>query len=250
MTDIDISRVDGIQVLRLNRPAKKNALTAAMYAALVDALMSGDSASDVSVHVILGTDGVFSAGNDLHDFLRTADGSTGLGDDVLRFIRLLPLVGKPLVAGVDGFAIGIGTTMLLHCDLVYASERAQFATPFLNLGLVPEAASSLLMPARMGYARAFEMLALGNTFSAQQARDAGLVNAVVHSHELEAAVMDAARRLAAKPAEALAAARRLMRGDVAAILKRMDEEADAFKERLASPEAKTALAAFLNKSRG
>jgi enoyl-CoA hydratase/carnithine racemase len=250
MTDIDISRVDGIQVLRLNRPAKKNALTAAMYAALVDALMSGDSASDVSVHVILGTDGVFSAGNDLHDFLRTADGSTGLGDDVLRFIRLLPLVGKPLVAGVDGFAIGIGTTMLLHCDLVYASERAQFATPFLNLGLVPEAASSLLMPARMGYARAFEMLALGNTFSAQQARDAGLVNAVVHSFELEAAVMDAARRLAAKPAEALAAARRLMRGDVAAILKRMDEEADAFKERLASPEAKTALAAFLNKSRG
>jgi enoyl-CoA hydratase/carnithine racemase len=250
MTDIGISRVDGIQVLRLNRPAKKNALTAAMYAELVDALISGDSASDVSVHVILGTDGVFSAGNDLHDFLRTADGSAGLGDDVLRFIRLLPLVGKPLVAGVDGFAIGIGTTMLLHCDLVYATERAQFSTPFLNLGLVPEAASSLLMPARMGYARAFEMLALGNTFSAQQAREAGLVNAVVHSYELEAAVMDAARRLAAKPTEALAAARRLMRGDVAAILKRMDEEAEAFKERLASPEAKVAVAAFLNKSRG
>jgi enoyl-CoA hydratase/carnithine racemase len=250
MTDIGISRVDGIQILRLNRPAKKNALTAAMYASLVDALMSGDSASDVSVHVILGTDGIFSAGNDIHDFLRTADGSSGLGDDVLRFIRLLPLVGKPLVVGVDGLAIGIGTTMLLHCDLVYASERAQFSTPFLNLGLVPEAASSLLMPARMGYARAFEMLVLGNVFTAQQAHEAGLVNAVVHSFELEAAVMDAARRLADKPPEALAAARRLMRGDVATILKRMDEEADAFRQQLTSPEAKTALAVFLNKSRG
>ena len=248
MSAIEISRSGRIQILRFNRPEKKNALTAAMYASLVDALMSGDSASEVAAHVILGSGGVFCAGNDIRDFLATAEGNAGLGEDVLRFIRLLPLIAKPLIAGVDGLAIGIGTTLLLHCDLVYASPRAQFSTPFLNLGLVPEAASSLLMPARMGYARAFEMLVLGNTFSAGHAREAGLVNAVVPSVELEAAVMEAAQRLAAMPPEALTAARRLMRGDVAAILARIDEEAEAFKDRLASPEARAAFATFMSKS--
>lgn len=250
MPDIEISRVDRIQILRFNRPAKKNALTAAMYAALAEAIEAGDALSNISVHVILGSNGMFCAGNDIHDFLKTAEGNPGLGADALRFIRLLPLVAKPLIAGVDGPAIGIGTTLLMHCDLVYAADGAQFSTPFLNLGLVPEAASSLLMPQRMGYARAFEMLVLGNTFSALQAREAGLVNAVVPSNELEATVMDAARRLAAKPAAALAAARRLMRGDVADILQRMDEEAEAFKQQLATPEAKAAFQAFLAQSRG
>lgn len=250
MTDIEVSRADRIQILRFNRPAKKNALTGAMYTALVEALISGDSSSDVAVHVILGSDGVFSAGNDIHDFLKTAGSNTGLGEDVLRFVRLLPLVAKPMIAGVDGLAIGIGTTLLLHCDLVYATERAQFSTPFLNLGLVPEAASSLLMPQRFGHARAFEMLALGNSFTAERAYEAGLVNAVVPVPDLETTVMAAAQRLAAKPSEALIAARRLMRGDVAPILNRIDEEAAAFKERLASPEAQAAFAQFLNKSRG
>ncbi len=248
MADIEISRVDRVQILRLTRSAKRNALTAAMYAALSEALLAGDSANDVAVHVILGSDGVFSAGNDLRDFLNAADGAEGPGNEVLRFIRLLPLVGKPLIAGVDGLAIGIGTTLLLHCDLVYASERAQFSTPFLNLGLVPEAASSLLMPQRRGYARAFDMLVLGSVFSAEDAKAAGLVNAVVPSSDLEPTVLDAARRLAEKPPEALAAARRLMRSDVTAILKCMDDEAEAFKQRLASPEARSAFAAFLTKS--
>lgn len=249
MPDIEISRIDRIQVLRINRPAKKNALTAAMYAALFEALVSGDGSNDIAAHVILGSSGVFCAGNDIHDFLKTAEGNPGLGADVLRFIRLLPLVSKPLIAGVDGQAIGIGTTMLMHFDLVYASEAAQFSTPFLSLGLVPEAASSLLMPQRMGYARAFEMLVLGNTFSASQAKDAGLINGIVAASDLEATVIGAARQLAAKPASALAAARCLMRGDVADILQRMDEEAEAFKHQLSSPEAKAAFAAFLNKSR-
>ncbi|MEQ1576718.1 MAG: crotonase/enoyl-CoA hydratase family protein [Hyphomicrobium sp.] len=250
MPDIEISLVDRIQVLRINRPAKKNALTSEMYAALSSALEDGDADSDVSAHVILGSGGVFTAGNDIHDFLKTAQGSPGLGVEVLRFIHLLPIVGKPLIAGADGAAIGIGTTLLLHCDLVYASDRAQFSTPFLNLGLVPEAASSWLMPQRMGYARAFELLVLGNTFSAAQALQAGLVNAVVPANELEATVMDAARRLAGKPAAALAAARRLMRGDAAPILKRTGEEAKAFAQQLATPEAKAAFESFLNKSRG
>jgi enoyl-CoA hydratase/carnithine racemase len=247
MSDIEISRADCVQILRLTRPAKKNALTAAMYAALVEALVAGDSDSQVAVHVILGLDGVFSAGNDLRDFLGVSDGAEGLGQEVLRFIRMLPLVGKPLIAGVDGPAIGIGTTLLLHCDLVYASDRAQFSTPFLALGLVPEAASSLLMPQRMGYARAFDMLVMGSVFSADEAKAAGLVNAVVAPQDLEAKVLDAARRLAEKPQEALASARRLLRGDVAAILKCMDDEAEAFKQRLASPEARGAIAAFLSK---
>ena len=250
MPDIEITRVDRIQIVRLTRPAKKNALTAAMYAALADAIEAGDCASEVAVHVILGSNGVFCAGNDIHDFLKSAEGNPGLGADVMRFIRRLALVSKPLIAGVDGQAIGIGTTLLMHCDLVYASEAAQFSTPFVNLGLVPEAASSLLMPQRMGYARAFELLVLGNTFSAAQAKEAGLVNAVVPSSELEAAVMDAARRLAAKSAAALAAARRLMRGDEAGIAHRIDEEAKAFKQQLATPEAKAAFQAFLSKSRG
>ncbi len=143
---------------------------------------------------------------------------------MLRFIRLLPVIRKPLIAAVDGNAIGIGTTMLFHCDLVYATPGATFATPFLDLGLIPEAASSLLMPQRMGYARAFAMLALGDPISADDAVAAGFVNAVVPAGDLRATALDAARQLAEKPPEALALARRLMRGDPAEVLKRIDEE--------------------------
>ena len=250
MSEIEIHCVDRIQIVRINRPAKKNALTSAMYAALSDALVQGEAADDVRVHVLFGSDGVFSAGNDIHDFLQSAQGHPGLGPDVLRFIRLLPVLTKPLIAGVDGLAIGIGTTLLLHCDLVYASERAQFSTPFLNLGLVPEAGSSLLMVQRMGYVRAFEMLALGHTFTALEAKAAGLVNAVVAVDDLEAAVLSAAQTLASKPAGALAAARRLMRGEVTQILARIDAEAEAFRHQLQSPEAKAAFETFLTKSRG
>ncbi len=249
MTDIDISRRDRIQVLRFSRPQKKHAITAAMYTALADALEAGDRGSDVAVHVILGSEGVFSAGNDIHDFLISAQEAHGFGPQVLRFLRLLPVVAKPFIAGVDGAAIGIGTTLLMHCDLVYASERAKFSTPFLDLGLVPEAASSLLMVQRMGYARAFEMLVLGNTLSAAAAKEAGLVNAVVASGDLEAHVMEAASRLAVKPSDALTAARRLMRGQPREILQRTEDEAQAFARQLASPTAQAAMAAFLSKSR-
>ena len=152
-----------------------------------------------------------------------------------------------MIAAVDGLAIGVGTTMLLHCDLVYASPGASFRTPFLDLGILPEAASSLLMPRRMGHVRAFEMLALGAPYSAEQAREAGLINAIVQPDKLEATALDAGRRLASKPPEALALARKLMRGDPVEIIARIDAEIVEFADRLASPEAKEAFQAFLEK---
>lgn len=244
--DVLISAEGGIQTIRLNRAAKKNALTGAMYATMCDAIEAGDADPDIAVHVIFGSGGVFSSGNDINDFLATAKGG-GVPSSVLRFIRLLPRIEKPVVAGVDGPAVGIGTTLLFHCDLVYATPGAVFATPFLDLGLVPEAASSLLMPARMGYARAFEMLTLGTPFPASRMLEAGLLNAVVPAGEVEAHAMDAARALASKPPQALRAARRLMRGDPAEIIKRTDAEAVTFAERLVSPEAREAFQAFLEK---
>lgn len=244
--DIEITRGRGVQTIRLNRAAKKNALTGAMYAAMSDAIEAGDGDADIAAHVIVGSGGVFSSGNDINDFLATAQGGA-VPTHVLRFIRLLPRIAKPVVGAVDGPAVGIGTTLLFHCDLVYATPGAVFATPFLDLGLVPEAASSLLMPQRMGYARAFEMLALGTPFPASRMVEAGLINAVVPAADLEAKATEAAEALAAKPPEALAAARRLMRGDPAAILARTDEEAVTFAKRLTSPEAREAFQAFLEK---
>lgn len=245
--DVEVSIADGVQILRLTRAAKKNALTGPMYATLCNAIEKGDEDGAVAAHVIVGSGGVFTAGNDLGDFLATAQGTGDLGNDVLRFIRLLPVVRKPLIAAVDGQAVGIGTTMLFHCDLVYATPGSNFATPFLDLGLIPEAASSLLMTERMGYARAFEMLVLGEVFTAEQAVATGFVNKIVPSTDLEAVAFAAARRLAGKPPEALAISRRLMRGDPAPILERTDVEVEMFRKRLNSPEALEAFTAFFEK---
>ena len=250
-SEIAVSRAGGVQVIRIQRPDKKNALTSAMYAAMSTALSDGEARSDVAVHMFTGSNGVFSAGNDITDFVTRASAGAragqGLGGPVLDFIRLLPRLTKPMVAAVDGLAIGIGTTMLLHCDLVYASPTARFQTPFLDLGIVPEAASSLLTPRIMGPQRAFELLVLGEAFSAERAQQAGFVNAVVPAVELEATALKAAARLAAKPPSALAMSRRLLRGDTTDVCRRVDEEAVLFAERLASPEAREAFAAFLEK---
>jgi len=245
--DVEISVQGGIQVLRLTRSAKKNALTSAMYGELCEAFDRGDNDPAISVHLITGSGGVFTAGNDLGDFLATAQGTGDLGTNVRRFVYLLPMIRKPLIAAVDGVAIGVGTTMLFHCDLVYASPASTFATPFLSLGLIPEAGSSLLMQRRMGYARAFEMLALGETFSAEQAVQAGFVNKVVASGHLEQAALKAAQRLASLPPEALAVTRALMRGNPVEILQQTDKEVIAFRERLSSPEALEAFTAFFEK---
>ena len=175
MTDhILIERPDdapGVQVIRLNRAEKKNAITRAMYQAMTDALKAGDADDSVRATLFLGSDGCFSAGNDMNDFLAFAMGGS-MGGEVLDFLHALAAHGKPLVSGVDGLAIGIGTTIHLHCDLTYASIRTEFRTPFVDLALVPEAASSLLAPRLMGHQRAFALLAAGEGFSATAARDA------------------------------------------------------------------------------
>jgi enoyl-CoA hydratase/carnithine racemase len=245
--EIEIDLRDGVQTIRFARPEKKNSLTSAMYAATQEALQRGDASTDVGAHVIFGSGGVFTAGSDIGEFLARAQGDAGLSGPILAFIRQLPQVGKPLIAAVDGLAVGVGTTLLLHCDLVYATPQASFRTPFLDLGLVPEAGSSLLAPLRMGAARAFELLVLGETFSAERAREAGLINAIVPSDKLEATALAAAKRLVAKPPEALVQSRRMLRGDPDLVLARIDREAAAFVERLQSPEAREAFAAFLEK---
>jgi enoyl-CoA hydratase/carnithine racemase len=238
---------DGIQTLRINRPGKKNALIPPMYDRMIDALASGDASHEVVAHVFLGCNGVFTAGNDINDFAIRDGVARDLNRGAAGFIRMLPTVKKPMIAAVDGLAVGIGTTMLFHCDLVYASPSASLRTPFLDLGIVPEAGSSLLAPMRMGMQRAFELLCLGEPFDAQRAHEAGLVNHVVASEELEAEAMKAAARLAKKPPGALAAARKLLRGDPSAILAQIDKETEVFAERLASDEAKEAFSAFLEK---
>ena len=249
--DLSICVADGVQTIRLTRAAKKNAITSKMYAAMHAALSAGDGDERVAAHLIVGSGGAFSAGSDIGEFIARArdasQGSHGLSGPILEFVRALPLVGKPLIAAVDGLAVGIGVTMLLHCDLVYASPAATFRTPFLDLGLVPEAGSSLIAPMRMGHARAFELLALGEMLNAERAAAAGLVNAVVPAAELEQTARAAALRLAAKPPEALALCRRLLRGDPAAISRRIEDEARIFAERLVSPEAKEAFQAFMEK---
>jgi enoyl-CoA hydratase/carnithine racemase len=246
---VEISVADGVQILRLARPEKRNALTQDMYCALSDALEAGETDDAIRVRVILGSSGHFTAGNDIGDFLSTAKGDHGTPREVLRFIEVLPLLKKPLIAGVDGQAIGIGTTLLLHCDLVYATPRATFATPFLDLGLVPEAASSLLVPRLMGYPRAFEMLVLGETFSAGRACDAGLVNMLVDPEALDIHVLSVAARLAKKPPHALLTAKRLLRSDSSAVLDRTREEAAEFARCLTSPEARAAFEAFFARAR-
>lgn len=247
-SEIEITVTDEIQVMRFTRAEKKNAFTGEMYDAMSAALDKGEKDDGICAHIFIGSGGAFNAGNDINDFIRRAKGGPdGIPTPSLSFIKRLPHVTKPMIAAVDGLAIGIGTTMLFHCDLVYASPTASLRTPFLDLGLVPEAASSLTAVQRMGYSRAFELLCLGEAFGAERAMQAGIVNAVVPADQLEATAMNAARRLAAKPREALMAARKLMRGDTAPIAGKIEEEAKVFQSRMRSAEAQEAFAAFFEK---
>lgn len=249
MTDhILVERRGAVQLVRMNRPDKKNALTRAMYAAMAKALTGGDADPAVRVHVFLGVPGAFSAGNDLNDFMAVATGGEG-GMEVWDFLAALAGTQKPVVSGVDGIAVGIGTTLNLHCDLTFATPRTVFRTPFVDLGLVPEAGSSLLVPARVGRQQAFALLGLGEGFSAERAKEAGLIYAVVEEDRLEAAVMEAANLIAAKPPEALKIARDLMLGDRDELLDRIQEEGELFRERLKSTEAREALTAFLTRKK-
>jgi enoyl-CoA hydratase/carnithine racemase len=240
---------NAIQTVRIARPEKKNALSIAMYEALHTALDEGDRSPEIRVRLILGQPGVFTAGNDIADFLEAGQrGAEGLSP-VMKFLRALIFSEKPIIAAVDGLAVGIGATLLLHCDLAYASPEAVFMAPFTDLGLVPEAGSSLVAPERMGYPRAFAFLVAGEPLTAEVARAAGLINAVVPSESLDAHAMAAGTKLAAKPQGALALSRRLVRGDPTRIWARVEEEGRLFTERLVSDEARQAFQAFMQKRR-
>jgi enoyl-CoA hydratase/carnithine racemase len=247
VTDQVVVADDGpVRLLRLNRPEKKNALTDVMYDRMSDALESAAASAAVRCMVIAGGPTAFTAGADLNDFQRAARGE-GLRPQAVRFLHALAASGKPLVAAVEGVAVGVGMTLLLHCDYVAAAEDARFQTPFVHLGLVPEAASSLLMPRLMGPRRAFELLVMARPFGAADAKAAGIVNEVVPPGEAEAAALKAARHIATLPAEAVALSRRLIRGDVAEVGKRIDEEAELFRQRLKSDEARAAFEAFFSR---
>jgi len=238
MSDPIVVKDDGgVRIIRLNRPEKKNALTQPMYAAITRAMHEAQANDAIRCLMITGTPGVFSAGADIGEFLESAQAG-GLRPHTLDFLKSLVHNQKPLVAAVGGLAVGIGTTMLFHCDHVVAATEATFTTPFLKLALIPEAASSLLAPMRMGYARAFSMLVMGRPLTAAQAREAGLVNEVVGAAEVEAVAMKAARDIAALPAGAVAVSRRLMRSQI-------DAEVAQFTARLTSDEARAAFTAFL-----
>jgi enoyl-CoA hydratase/carnithine racemase len=247
MTDlIEQTTTDGVRILRMNRPDKKNALTAAMYATLAEALAESDRDASIGARLILGVPGAFSAGNDINDFAAFAM-KGNLGNEVLAFLRALAMSEKPIVGAADGIAVGVGTTMLLHCDHVILSNRTKLHTPFVNLALVPEAGSSLIAPRMVGQVRAFELLVMGRPMAAEAAVAAGLANAVVSPEELEVVGLAAAKEIAAKPRQAVMLSRKLLRGDQDAILKRIDDEAQLFAERLRSTEAQTAFKAFLAK---
>jgi enoyl-CoA hydratase/carnithine racemase len=246
MDPVLTERSDGVLRIELNRPEKKNALTIAMYSALGDALQAASADAGVRAVLLHGKPEVFSSGNDVADFL--AEPPRGEDFAPFRFLRVLGHFDKPLVAAVGGAAIGIGTTMLLHCDLVYAAPGARFQLPFASLGLVPEAASSVLLPRLAGWQKAAELLMLGEPFTAETAREIGLVNELVAPERLIESAMAKARALAAKPPAALRATKSLMKQAVmAGIDDAMTRELREFTERLRSPEAKEAFSAFLEK---
>jgi len=233
----------GVMTLTLQRPEKKNALTGAMYDAMSDALKRAEADTSVRVILFQGDGDSFTAGNDLADFASQARGEAAVDSPAHRFIDTISKVGKPLVAAVQGNAVGVGTTMLLHCDLVYLADNARLITPFVNLALVPEAASSWLLPLRIGHARAYAMFALGEPMDAAGALACGLANAVVPQGELRKRAYDAAIALSRRPVGSLSLTKKLMR-DYQRIAAQMYEEGQIFKERLRTPEAREAFAAF------
>lgn len=243
---VDIA--EGVSTLRIERPDKQNALTSHMYDIMSDALAFGESSSRVRCFLIMGMPGIFTAGNDITE-LRTFAEQGAMGDSAIHFLKTLALLDKPVVAAVDGLAVGIGTTLLFHCDYVVASEWASFSAPFVDLGLTPEAGSSLLAPRLMGHQRAFELFVMGEQFDAQRAYQAGFVNKVVSAEDVEPVAGAAARAIAAKPPEAVRTALKLMRGDRFDVVQRIVKEASNFGELLRSPAARDALQAFIDRPR-
>ena len=242
-----ISRADGVCELRLNRPEKRNAITFAMYAALAAGLAAAGADTQVRAVLICGEGQGFCAGNDLNDFL--AGPKFSAAHPVLALLRALATFEKPLLAAVHGQTVGIGVTLLLHCDVVVAARNTLFSLPFVKLGLVPEAASSLLLPRLVGAQRAAELLFLGQPFDAATAHALGLVNRVVEDDRLAEEARALARSIAQQPREALLATKRLLRGDPTEVLARIEAEARVFGALLESEEFRAGVRAFLARGR-
>ncbi len=244
-----ITRDAGVLTLRFNRPEKKNAILQAMYTSLADSINAAATDPSVRVLVIAGGAEAFSAGNDMVDFMKAAQsGGSGGESPTIRFMNALAAFPKPAIASVNGLAIGVGVTLLLHCDLVYAGEDARFTMPFVNIGIVPEYASTYLMPRIMGHARAMEMVLFGEPFTAAHARECGMVNEVLPNSELEARVMDRAKKLALQPPNAIRTCKKLMkRWTDKTIAEAIPIEAFHFGPMLSKPEAQEAIGAFLQK---
>lgn len=244
--EVRIESSDRVLTIALARPAKKNALTLAMYDAMTAALVRARDDAEIRVVLVRGSEGCFTAGNDLLDFMQKPP--TSADSPVGRFLEVLVQYPKPIVAAVEGIAIGVGTTMLLHCDLVYATATTRFQLPFVPLGLGPEAGSSLLLAQLCGHQRAAELLLLGEPFDGERAAALGLVNRLVEPESLHAFARERATTLATLPPASIRLTKRLLRAPVRAALEAaMDDEATAFFERLRSPEAAEAMSAFFAK---
>lgn len=243
--DILVTANGPVMEIRFNRPDKKNAITVAMYSAMADALEQAAADKAIRVVTITGNGGIFTAGNDIKDFQQARPGGEEM--PVFRFLRAIAAFPKVIIAGVEGAAIGIGTTMLLHCDLVVATTSASFAMPFVDLALVPEAASSLLLPRLIGRQRSAKHLLLAEPFDAETAFDYGIVTELVAEDELQERVPAMALRIAAKPPEALRITKQLITSTDGTIGERMAAEGKLFEQRLRSAEAAEAFTAFLEK---
>jgi len=246
MSDLLTDVTDGVMTITFHRPDKKNSITRAMYTSMADALAQAKEQDAVRVVVFQGSETIFSAGNDIADFLDRPP--TNQESPVYRFLLGIADFPKPVLAAVCGPAVGIGTTMLLHCDLVYAGDNAAFSLPFVNLGLCPEAGSSLLLPQMLGYHRAAEALLLGEPFMAEAALEVGLVNRIVPPLEANNLTQAQARKLAAKPIYSLIETKRLMKqGQAQAVRERIGEESSSFGRMLGEPAAREAFSAFMEK---
>jgi len=237
---------DGVACIELARPERKNAITAQMYADMADALDAAAHDDKVRAIVLHGADTVFSAGNDINDFLERPPSSES--SSTVRFMKTLASQEKPVIAAVNGAAVGIGTTLLMHCDLVYSADDAMFSMPFVSLGLCPEFASSLLVPLSAGYHKAAEKLLLGEPISAEEALEMGIVNRLVPPGEVLALAMRQARRFQTLPPVAVRETKRLLKaGWRSAVQNAMTTELETFRRLLASPESKEAFSAFLER---
>ncbi|WP_353234688.1 enoyl-CoA hydratase [Diaphorobacter ruginosibacter] len=244
--EILVHHEQGVTTLTFNRVEKKNSITASMYTQMADALERANADAGTRVVVFQGDVAIFSAGNDIGDFLKCPPVTTDA--PVFRFLRILATFPKPLLASVCGPAVGIGTTMLFHCDLVYAGDNAAFSMPFVNLGVCPEAGSSLLAPQMLGFHRAAEALLLGEPFMAEAALEVGLVNRVVPPTECNMLTQMQARKLAAKSLASLMETKRLLKKTNAdEVIERINEEAASFGRMLGEPAAREALTAFMEK---